>query len=181
MVYKNTIKKQDDFFWLSITNILIFFSFIGMLLFQFWFLNFFYQFNGTLFHYLEMFVRMTMHADMAHFLGNALFMFYYWNKTEYEVWKIRYFFFFVFCVIFTFSILHFLNSSVVWISCFTSAISFFYALHLRWKWNPEWKLMLGLWLFSIWYGLMPWVSFYWHLFGWLSWVVFYYLSKTGKN
>ena len=57
------------------------------------------------------------------------------------------------------------------------AILAYYTLDLKDKRDPEYKSWIVFIILNVLIWLHPQISFYWHFFGILAWIIFYYLNK----
>lgn len=166
---------------LSFSNIFVFLSLVWTFLFFFWFYSFFQNllWNDIFSNFLKFFIFTFFHWGLLHFFSNAIFIIYFWNIVELSLWKTKYLLFFVFSVVFEWiSILIFSDYyNVIWISWFCMAILAYYTLDLKYKNDPEYKSWIVFIALNIAIWLMPWISFLWHLFWMISWIIFYYLNK----
>lgn len=166
----------------SYSNIFIFLSFIWTLFYIiFWIPDFLY-FNTSLWvNFIKFFLYTFFHGWFLHFLWNSIIIAYIWNILENKIWKRKYLLLFIFSVIFSwFSILYFSDLwiyNVIWISGFCMAILSYYTFDLFYKNNPEYKWWLYFIILNILIWLTPWISFLWHLFWAIAWVIFYFLNK----
>lgn len=168
------MKKNFNY---SITNILAVLSLLWTILYLF-FYNYISYLPSDLF-ILDFFTHIFFHANFFHFLGNMIFLVYFWNILEDFLWRNKYFILFIFSTIFSwFSIVFFTGYyNLIWISGFCMAILSYYTLDLKEKNNPEYKWGIN-WIFlGILIGFIPQVSLLWHLFWVISGIIFYYINK----
>lgn len=171
------MKDFENFPKISITNILVIFSFFWFLLNHFGFYQFFLS-EDILFIFFNFFIFTFFHWSIFHFISNSIFLFYFWNIIEENLWKNKFLIFFIFSVIFEWIFLYFLaDYNTIWISWFCMAVLSYYTLDLKFKNNPDYKWWINFLILNILIWFMPWISLLWHLFWAISWVVFYFLNK----
>lgn len=126
-----------------------------------------------------------LHGGFFHLLFNSLFLYFFWNQLEYLIWKTWYIVFFIFTTLFNGIALLLLTQEwtiTFGISWFALAIISFYTLLLYDVKNPEYKWWITALVINILVWFSPQVSFVWHLFGAISWGIFYGLYKfLGKK
>lgn len=170
---------KNNFLSFSVTNIFIFLSFVWFILNFLWFSEYIFNLQYDFKIIFLFFISTFFHWDIFHFLFNSIFLVYFWNILEKNLWKNKYIFFFIFTVLFEWFLIKYFSSyyNVIWISWFCMAVLAYYTLDLKDKRNPEYKTWFIFLFINIAYGIAPSVSFYGHLFWAVAWVVFYYLDK----
>lgn len=164
----------------TVSNIFVISSFIWMIIYYLWLTEkiFFLQ-NTTFWLLLLFFISTFIHWWILHFFFNSVFILYFWNILETSFWKTKFILFFIFTIIFTGFWIKFIYwfYNTIWISWFCMALLSYYTLYLKDIKSQEylWGLIfLGL---NIWYWFTEWISFWWHFFGAIAWIIFYYLNK----
>ncbi len=176
---------------MSISNILIFLSFIftilwiySPLIFKYWMSWMFINSHQYYSVFIQILVFQFLHWGLLHFFSNAIFIYIFWNWLEQLIWRKKFFLFFLFSSIFlAISILIFAPASVtIWISWFCMALLTYYILYLKSKDNMEYKWWITALVLNIWLWFLPWISLVWHLFWAIYWVLFFYIAwKKTKN
>jgi len=175
---------------ISISNILIFISFIFTILVHFfypeiWLLGMNTKFlNEWVYHvyFIQFFTSNFIHGWFFHFIFNSVFIYYFWNQVEFIIWRNKYLLFFILNAIFIGLWLTFFSSwNTVGISWFALAILTFFTLYLRDKRDPEYKWWITAIVINILMWFSPQVSLMGHLFWVIFWVVFYYILKLPKT
>lgn len=172
---------------ISFNIILIILSFIGTLLvkffpsiLQFWLHTHFLEQQNFYPIFIQIFIANFLHGWFFHFINNAIFMYYFWNTVEQMIGTKKYIIFFLFTAIFEWILFIFflqIPGIVIWISGFAIALLTYYTLKLHEKKHPEWKWGITAIGLNIIIGFLPWISLYWHLFGMISGIIFYYFNK----
>lgn len=179
--------------WLSISNALIIISTIFTLfslqnpeLLTMFGMNHLFLFQWD---YLNLLIQFCLysfiHWGFFHLFFNSLFLYFFWNQLEYLIWKKWYIIFFIFTTFFNgiaLLVLEEVGSVTFGISWFALAIISFYTLLLYEVKNPEYKWGITALVINILVWFSPQVSLVWHLFGAISWGIFYGLYKfLGKK
>ncbi len=170
---------------MTISNILIILSVIFTLasfikpeLLQFWVNNYFLQQWNYLIYFCQFFIWEFLHWWMLHLIMNSFFIYYFWNIVEHFLWRKRFLAFFIFSSIFIWFLLTILtDKNHIWISGFAMALLAYYTLELKSKKNPEYKAGILAIIINVAIWINPEISWQWHLFWAISWIIFYLLNK----
>ncbi len=146
-----------------------------------WWTNSYFLEQWDIAHFiLQFFTGTFLHWWILHLIMNSIFIIYFWNMVELMIWKRKYFFFFVFIVVFNWILLSIFApyQNTIWISWFALALLSYYTLELWSQKNPEYTGWITAIIINIWIGFVPWISLYWHLF-WVIWgIIFYFIIKN---
>lgn len=136
--------------------------------------------------YLDLFIQFVyynfLHGWIFHLIFNSIFLLYFWNLVEKELWLNKYILFFLFSTILTgIAILNLSTANTIWISWFWIALLTYYTFMLKNKWDSEYKWWITAIIINIIIWLWSWVSFIGHLFWFISWLFYYDIIKYTKN
>ncbi len=151
-----------------------------------WLHNVFFEEHKYFLVLLQFITYNFLHAWFFHFLFNSFFIYVFWNQLEYYMWKKLYIIFFIFTSFFIwinyliFSNLNLFNVSwvIIWISWFALALLSYFTILLWEKWIEEYKWWIVAIILNISLGFTGNISFFWHFFWALSWIIFYFLTKN---
>lgn len=173
----------------SISNILIliaaFFTLLTFLypwIYIFWLNSYFFEaWNYPLF-LAQIFTSQFLHGSLFHLLSNAIFILYFWNVLEREMWENKYLFFFILSSIFNaFFLLVFSSGNTVGISGFALAVLTYLTLLLWKRGNSEYTWGIVAIAINVFIGLSPWVSFAGHFAGMLFWGLYFIFMRQKKQ
>lgn len=172
---------------ISFTNSLIFMSLVFTILAiinpetqKLWINWYFLYQKDYVNFFFQIIISSFIHNWFMHFFWNSLFLFLFWNSLEIKLWLKKYVWFFIMSLFITICALVWFNPYIttVWISYFCMAILAYmvwiYKFELKtddYKWWLVWIIILII----IWYWTN--ISLVWHLFGALSWFLFYFLNR----
>ncbi len=152
------------------------------------FINLYREINPILVNYLFLNIPWAItpwiilsnfsHIQLFHFFLNAYGLFLLWPLIENISWKRILIKLMLFSMIFATLWVWFLSpSAVLWFSWVLMGMLTF--VFFKYKYEL-WMLRNQVWFFlalNIFIWFMPWISFYWHLFGAIWWYIYYYLLK----
>ena len=163
--------------WLSLLFTIFWYIFPGILIF--WLNDFFISNWSFGLYIIQLFIYSFIHGWFIHFIMNSFFLYLFWIPLELLIGRKKYIIFFIFSIIFNWILLTFFQSSsnTIWISGFCLAIMTYYVLELKARNNPEYKWWITALIINIWIWFAPGISLLGHLFGMISWIIFYYSNK----
>jgi len=175
--------------FISISNILIWISFLITFISLFWneiFLfgmNTVFLSNQMYFPFIwQFFLYSFIHWWFLHLFFNTIFLYYFWNNVEKIMRKKKYIFFFLANTIFVWiCLLIFSQGNSIGISGFCMALLTYYTLDLKEKNNPEYKWWITAIILNIAIGLNPQISLAGHLSGAIFWWLFWWGEKLLKR
>ena len=132
---------------------------------------------------MQIFTSQFLHGWIIHLIMNAIFILVFWSVIENMLGEKKYIFFFVFTSIFIWIALILLSSpytNTVWISGFVMAIVAYHTLDLKSKNHPDYKGWITVLIINILFWFAWGVSLLGHLFGAISWVIYYYILRILK-
>jgi membrane associated rhomboid family serine protease len=144
----------------------------------FWMNNYFL--DRWLYHvyFFQFFSSTFIHWSILHLLMNSVFLVFFWNIVEKILWYKNMIIFYIFAAVFVWLwISYFSNWNTVWMSGFLMALLSYYTLYLYDKNDPEYKWWVTAIFVSVIIWLDPGISFYWHFFGSIAWILFFLFNK----
>ena len=173
---------KNNFFKINtISNLFVVISFVWFILYFLWLYDKFFQTTDLFSTIIRCLIYTFVHWWILHFFWNAIFLLYFWNIVEKNIWWIKYMFLFIFSMIFVRTWLLLLEQyRTIWISWFCMAILWYYIMYLKSRNDPEligWIMFLVINIVA-WFS--AWISFWWHFLWAIAWIICYYIIPRNK-
>lgn len=173
---------------LTISNILIAIailftgiSYISRDILIFWMNSYFFAQWEYLYWLLQMFSSQFLHWGPLHLIMNAFFILYFGNVVERKIGQRNLIIFFVWTCIFLGLILTFFTKvNTIGMSWFAMALLSFYTISLYKRWDPEYSGGVTAIVINVAIWFTPGISFLWHAWGVVIWLIFYIIFNTNK-